>query len=457
MSKNTDKTPAESQPQTGSRREHAAGLMDSLLLIGARVGANVLTLIWTVLLVRLVQPELSGIAFRAIAIAQIISIPLTLNVESGAMRTLVPAMHTGRLDEAAGFIKFNRRMIVFSLPLLIASALIWNATFATQSAGWLTIWIAAGSVLVAMARLTGRHAAALGVMRKGLLPRLLMGPVVLTVGLGSAWLAGLALHPWHVAALFALSEALTVLTQSYLLRTTFAQFRGQPAPTTGWRDWITLGLWLTPGLMMTEYRKALLIATAGLALSAAQLSLFAVAFSIINIINFGVVAVDVAFGPRIANAMAADAPVRRDRLLAVSGVIKIAGLTLGVLLTVALGNWALGWFGAEYQDAWPVLLILLMLPTASILFGPASAILSARGFGRADFTGNVLGALATVAAVYLGGATAGLTGAAIGAVIGQVVSLAFMTVFCRRNLAIDPSLISLRHLRPAPGAHEAAT
>lgn len=427
--------------------EHAAGLIDSLLLILARVGANLLALVWTLLLVRLVQPELSGIAFRAIASAQIASILLTLNVESGAMRVLVPALHQGRLDEAAGFIRFNRRMILMTAPVLVVAALVW---WQVQGAGWLVLWITIAAIMVALARLTARHATALGAMRRGLLPRLLTGPVVLTLGLGAAWAFGLDLRPWHVAALFALSEALTVLIQHRLLREAFAPFAGQPTPATGWRGWISLGLWLSPGLMMSEYRKALLIASAAWVLAPAGLSLFAVAFSIINIINFGVVAVDVAFSPRIARAMAAEKPQQRDHLLATAAAIKLAGLALGVLGTALMGRWVLGWFGVEYLLAWPALMILLALPATAILFGPASVILSARGLGRADFSGNMLGAIAIVLAVLAGGALAGLTGAALGAVIGQTVALAIMAGQCRRLLGIDTTLLGLRHLRRVP-------
>ena len=91
--------------------EHGAGLIDSLLLIGARVGTNLLVLVWTLILVRLLTPDLSGIAFAGIAVAQIASMFLTLNVEAVSMRVLVPAMREGRLEVAAGFIRFNRRIL----------------------------------------------------------------------------------------------------------------------------------------------------------------------------------------------------------------------------------------------------------------------------------------------------------------------------------------------------------
>lgn len=440
-------------------REHRAGLVDSLLLIVARVGSNLLSLAWTLLLVRMLAPQAAGVALQAISVAQIASILMTLNMESGAMRCIVPAREHGRMAQAAGFIRVNRRLVLFTLPLLaLLGAAVWTTGLLPAENPQMLAAMALAMVLVALARLTARHATALGVMRKGLLPRLLTGPLVLTLGLSLAWAVGVPLKPWHVVVLFALSEGLTVLIQNALLRADFAFLRDTPSDSRAWRAWMGLGLWLTPGLVMTEYRKAILIATAGLALGGAQVSLFAVAFSIVNFINFGVVAVDVAFSPRIAQAMAADQPRRRDRLLASSAAIKLAGLALGVVIVLVLGTMALGWFGPEYRAAWPALLILLLIPALSVAFGPASAILASRGNGRADFAGNLTGALACLVAVPALGALYGVTGAAAGAVASHGLGLAVMNLLCRRRLGIDPSLASLRHLagsRARPGAQVA--
>lgn len=444
----TTATPTATGPGRRWRGDGMAGLIDSLLLIMARVGANLLALAWTMLLVRMIQPDLSGIAFRAIAIAQIGSILLTLNVESGSVRTLVPAIQAGRTDRAATFMRFNARILVLALPLLLVAALTWQLLGTTEGGGPLSLAIAAGMAACALARMTARHATALGVMRKGLLPRLLTGPLVMTAGLGLGMLTGIVLRPWHVAALYALSEVLTVIIQRRLLRDAFAQFRGRSGPASEWRDWLGLGLWLTPGLLMTEYRKALLIAAAGIMLAPAQLSLFAVAYSVINIMNFAVAAVDVAFSPRIAHAMVAVNDARRDRLLALSAAIKLAGLALGSALLLVLGPRLLALFGADYLAAWPALLTLLLLPAGSVLCGPASVVLSSRGQGRADFAGNIVGAAGLVAAILTGAWLGGLTGAALGTAAGHLVAQAMMAAMCRRLLGIDTTLACLRHLLP---------
>src|SRR5690606_6824745 len=79
--------------------EHGAGLVNAVLLMVARGGANVLARSGTVLLGGLVEPGLSGAVFHAISVAQIASVALALNVESASMRFLVPALHGGRADQ----------------------------------------------------------------------------------------------------------------------------------------------------------------------------------------------------------------------------------------------------------------------------------------------------------------------------------------------------------------------
>lgn len=447
-----------SSARTAGHREHAAGLIDSLLLILTRIGANLLTLCWTLLLVRLLQPEASGIALQAISVAQILSILVTLNVESGSVRIIVPAREHDRMEEAAGFIRFNRRMMLVTLPVLAASAgaALWAGFSPTQSTAIIAS-MALAVVMVALARLSARHATALGVMRKGLLPRLLTGPVVMTAGLALAAWAGISMRPWHVVLLYALSEGVTVLIQNGLLRRDFAFMDKVAAPTGQWRDWTRMGLWLSPGLVMTEYRKAILIAAAGVALTGAQTSLFAVAFSIINFINFGVTAVDVAFGPRIAQAMAKADDLRRDKLLATSSAIKLVGWLLGAALVLAFGDLALSWFGPAFRGARPALLIMLLVPAIQIVFGPASLLLSSRGQGRADFTGNLIGAFACLLCVIGLGWLYGVTGAACGAVLSQLIQQFVMTMQCRSKLGIDPSLVGMLHLMRARATHPVVT
>ena len=426
--------------------ENGAGLVNAVLLMVARVGANVLALIWTVLLVRLVQPELSGAVFHAISVAQIASVALTLNVESASMRFLVPALHEGRADQAASFIRFNRLLVAglvipVSVPLLLM----------VDMGAAMVLSVIVAMVATALARVTGRHATALGAMRQGLLPRLLTGPAVPSLGLGAAWLAGWPLQPWHVVALFALSEVMAALIQRALLRRVFAFLADHPLRVGDWRQWIGQGLWLTPGLIVNEYRRALLIATAALVLGGADLSRFTVAFSIINVIAFGIIAVDVAFSQPIARAIAAAEGRRRDRLLASSAAIKLAGLVLGAVVIHLLGPLALGWFGPDYADMQPLLWLMLLMPVAAALAGPGSALLTATGHGRSDCVGNVIGAATTVAAICLPGALFGLGGAIWGAVAGMAVTHGLTSLLCFRRLGIDPSVLSIRHL--IPGHH----
>ena len=159
---------------------------------------------------------------------------------------------------------------------------------------------------------------------------------------------------------------------------------------------------------------------------------------------------------RLSRALTGDEVRARDRFLAVSGAIKLAGFALGAVLVICFGYWALGWFGTGYQAAWPALLILTLIPGLAILFGPGSVILSTCGLGREDFTANMIGAVVTVLAVAAGSAWGGLAGAALGSVAGCTASQALMALYSFRRLGIDPTLTSLRYLRQEPATTEVA-
>lgn len=431
---------------TGRFRGEGRSLVDSLLLIVARVGANLLALVWTFLLARMLAPEQAGIVFQVMALAQIASALVTLNVESGSLRFLTGPMAARDLDQATGFIRFNRRLnVVLCLPVLVGLGLvIWRAG-SGQVVGLLSVIVIAGGAvpLIALARMTARHATALGAVRYGLLPRLLSGPAVLALGLLGMYWAGTTPTVAAVLALYALSEAVAALIQQFLLRHHFAFLKQARGSFADWRAWMGQGLWLSPGLVMTEYRKSMLIAAASLVLTDGDVSRFAVAFSIVNFINFGVVAVDVAFSPRIASALATDQPARCNHLLRLSAVIKLAGLALGVLLVFAFGRAVLGLFGPEYAPAQDALYILLLLPLVSILAGPWTVLLSSQGQGRADFIVNVSGAVVTLLAIGSGGWIAGLEGAAWGAAAAAAFMSALGAWMCQRSLGVDATALSL--------------
>lgn len=430
----------------GKLRGERGSLVDSLLLIVARVGANLLALAWTFLLARMLVPEQAGLVFQVMALTQIASALLTMNVESGALRFLTGPLAENDLDSASGFVRFNRRLILLlGLPVLAGLALvIWLGGSAQGVDLALLILIAGASVpLIALARMTARHATAMGAVRYGLLPRLLSGPAVLTLGLLTMNRAGHTASVTEVLALYALSEGVAALFQQYLLRGHFAFLDQARGSFADWRAWMGQGLWLSPGLVMTEYRKSLLIAAASLVLSDGDVSRFAVAFSIVNFINFGVVAVDVAFSPRIAKALAAGEAARSDHLLKLSAAIKLAGFVLGALLVFALGGMVLHLFGPDYAPARGALFILLLLPLATILGGPSTVMLSSQGKGRADCIVNVLGAVVTISVIGLGGWIGGLDGAAWGAVIATAFMAALGAVMCVRNLGVSGSPLLL--------------
>ncbi|MDO5528818.1 MAG: hypothetical protein Q4F71_05395 [Paracoccus sp. (in: a-proteobacteria)] len=427
----------------------AGGLVDSLLLITARIGANLLALAWIFMMARLLVPDEAGRVFQAMALAQLGSALVTANLESGSMRFLVTAEAAGRADVMRGFIRLNRLLVgALLVPVAaLVAVLLWRKNGGAADFLPLALSAVAAVPMIALARMTSRHAAALGAIRPGLLPRLLAGPLVLTIGLVALHLGGAKPAAWHIVALFTLSEIIAAALQQYLLRRRFAFMAQGPADMSGWRDWARQGAWLAPGLAMSEYRKSLLIALAALVLAPGDVSRLAIAFSIINFISFGVVAVDVAFMPRIARAMASGDAVRRDHLLALSMVIKLAGLALGAALVWALGPLVLALLGPEYVSAEGAMMIMLLIPVLSVLAGPGAGILMAAGLGRLDFASNLAGGVTLALAMWLGGRLGGVDGAAWGAVAGLGVTVLLAALLSRRGAGIGTTIACLRHLR----------
>ena len=136
---------------------------------------------WTFLLAGLLNPAQAGLVFQARAMAQIGSVAVTMIMESASRRFLSPARARHDLAQAAGFIQLNRRLALGLLPLVaVALAAILLRKDGALGADFAITLLAV--LLIAFARMTSRHATALGAVRKGLLSRLLTGPSVLTLG-----------------------------------------------------------------------------------------------------------------------------------------------------------------------------------------------------------------------------------------------------------------------------------
>lgn len=438
LQKRATRLPDRSAP----RSEPARLLGRTASLVAARICGSVLTLAYTLLLARMMAPDDLGLVMSAMSVAFLASVVASLNVESGSIRFLVRYLADGDRPLAAGFVAVGRRIVLASTVLLLP---LWAGTWLVGGDGTAaTVYAVAFATAPALAvtRLYSRHAGALDAVLRGALPRMLVRPALFTGVLGAGYLLGADAGPLGAMLLYLLAAVLVLGLQARLLRRCLA-FAAGPADTGPWRLWVRTGVMLAPMLVMNEYMNYVVLGAAGLGLPAAGVAQLAIALSLQNILGFSVTAVDMAFGPRIAGALAADDRARCRSLLGTAALAKCVAVVGGGGAILALREPVLGLFGSHYAEAASGFLILATMPLVAAVLGPAALVLNILGRRRELLAGCALGIVALGIGTPLGGHLGGLDGAAAGAALGFLAYQAVLYLLCRRATGVDPSLFAL--------------
>ncbi|MDX1781644.1 MAG: oligosaccharide flippase family protein [Thalassovita sp.] len=437
----------------GSMSDRTGGMSLGILsarafsLVGARVAGNGLTLIYTLMLARMVSPGDFGVVMSGFAWAMLLSVGLTLNVESGAIRYLVRYREGARARLAAGFIRFNRMLIaLLMVPVAVPIVVTWGngrAAFPDPDAQVMLLAVAAAPV-AALTRVHARHAAAMGQVLRGGVPLLLLRPAVICALMAGIWSIDGEADNRLLLMVLLVAFLATAIVQAVLLCETFAVM-GQARPDYGEaRHWLGTGLMLAPLLLLRDNLKHVVVVSAGLVLGLSQVGHVALALSVIGLLSFAVKAVDIVVSPQLSQAFQARDLARVTGLLQAGSRLKAVVLLAGTGAIVFFGRWGMGLFGDEYLAAYPALLCLLLIPVAETVLGPAQIMLSAAGHAGAVFRAAGPGAVALVAAIVMGGWLAGAVGAAFGAGIGYLFQQALLHRNCRRYAGVDTSVLNLR-------------
>ncbi|MEM8664394.1 MAG: hypothetical protein AAGF49_09770, partial [Pseudomonadota bacterium] len=312
----------------------------SAVMVAMQVAGTGLTFAFTLILARLMPASEVGLVWTVWSAALLASVLASLNIGNAAIREVVRAAVHGDTARVAGFLRVSRLAIMcLALPVgaafVLGFSLFDSATFSAY--GPLVVLAALMLPVVALERTQGALAAALGHPVAGKVSGLLLRPLAIAVVLAAISLtpvavdAGVALSIMFGAVLFA------AVLQTVLLRPAFAPFSASAPRTDEWRRWLAAGVVLIPSRTLSDNLKNLCVVAAALLLSDGDVARFAIAFSLIVFLNFGIMAVDVVFDPRISGAISAADPVRRDTMLGLSGLLK-----LGPVLVGACALWIFG-------------------------------------------------------------------------------------------------------------------
>lgn len=420
-----------------------------VVLVGSRFSGSLLTLFYTLMIARLASPEEFGLAMLGLSYALLGSIPLSMNIESGAVRYLVAYANEETPEKASGFLRFNFYVLMGGAAIIAALALIgWGAGVLDLRTveGRVAILALLTAPVVATTRVYGRHASALDQVLRGSLPRMLIRPALFCVVLLAVWGAGLPVGADLVMGLFLAAALVTAGIQSWLLRETFRAPRAAKPDLGDWASWVKTGLSLAPLLLMRENLKNIIVVSAGFALGRADVGRLALALSVLSLIIFAVKAVDMVVSPRLSKAIQSGQMRRAQKFLGGAAAIKLLGTGVGLGLVAVLGPWLFGFFGETYQAAVGIMIVLFAIPIADALFGPTDTVLNITGNRQSVLIVSIWSMGVLVGCTIIGGLWHGLAGAAWGAGLAYVVQQAALCLSAVRQAQINPSLWSLRAL-----------
>lgn len=412
------------------------------IVLAVRICGTLLTLTYTLFMIGVAPAEEVGHAFAALSAGFLLSVVASLNVEAGSIRFLPLYFETDRRADAAGYIFWCRRTVVvmcFLITLPAMAVLIWQNSISEIGPYLLSF---AAAPIIANGRINSRHGIALGLVLRAALPRMLVRPVFMTLVLGAANLMNVKLNATEIMVAFFVASTLATVLQWVLIRHAMS-FRKEETPRfADAREWVPLGLMLSPMLVMNEYLRNLIILTSGLVLFPADVARLGISLSMISVLNFGLNALDMVFSPRISRATAQERPRQRARLLTTCGVAKLLALVVGIPLAWVLIPHVLAMMGAEYTGIEDMFVAFAVIPAAKAVFGPANMVLNITGHKRILFICALIGGAGILVATFVGESMGGTPGVIVGVAMAFACYQALLFVFCRLYTGIDTSALS---------------
>ena len=421
------------------------------LMVLARVGGALAGMVFTMMMTRNMGATGAGQVSVAISLGMVLALACTLNIENGAVRFMVQDFGRDNLPGVAGYIKFSRMFIL-------------KVSGAVTGLGVLALLIA-GYPFTSPLYLAVLTAPILGWMRLGagiaqgfsrpvlsVLPRTLLRPVFMVIAV-AAWLVlGGPLTPWTATLLFLITTILVLVAQDIMLRpnmTKLARGMGDKvADASDQRDWVRIGLTLGLNVLFIEYSIYLTVLLAALVLPAAETARLDVLLKLIALVRYGLISINQYFMPRMSRALGNNNRPALERLIAISGMMRLAVTAIGGIGFILFGRFILGLFGPEFAGDQPYLLLLLLDTLLIALLGPGSNIV---GLSKQPhrMLPILLASLITLSVgTLVCGYAFGLAGVIWVAILTRLVWLGGVAAQARAITGIDTTMASLpRYLR----------
>jgi O-antigen/teichoic acid export membrane protein len=366
-----------------------------------------------------------------------------LELDSCAVRFVGAYGGTGNWSALRGFLSYSTRVVTVASLVLpaVAAAVIWalrariepNRASALLAACALvpigTLIAHAGGILQGFRRVVASQA-----------PSLLLRPILLGVAV-LAW-ASWSRRQLNAADVITLN---TITSAAMLVLVGVLAWRAVPvpvrfaSPSYERREWMhaALGILGVSTLETILSTKADLLII-GTVLPARDASLYGAASQLASFVSFGVAAVTFIAVPMIAELYAARRHAELQRLVSLVGIGSAVVSIPVVIALVALGRPLLRLYGAEFADAYLVLLVLGVCQTVQALFGIRAGFLLTMT-GNQHLAAYIIGSTAAVNVLLTIILTPryGMIGAAIATTIAFCVRSILLGYFIKARIGVS--------------------
>ncbi|MEE9493925.1 MAG: hypothetical protein V3W04_11170 [Gammaproteobacteria bacterium] len=405
---------------TEARSELTKLFSSSIMLVIIRVGGLVCGFLLMLLLARSMETEAVGQIITGMSVVMLLSILATLNFDAGGLRFL--SEYVVREDEkkAASYMLFGFKilftvgglitllsLIVYFLPVnhekQILPPYIFYALLSIMVFGWM--------------RLSSSYMHAKGHVIVAQIPRSFLRQAVLLSVVAALVYVKYPLDSELVMRLFYLTLIIVAIYQYTLFRSDISVAGKIIVPdNSDSKQWLEMGFYTLTPVLFLEFSIDMIILLSTTVISQADIAVMAVVMRVAGFLQFGVTAINMAVGPKIASALHKDEHDTVNHLLKISGLLKLLLVFIGLLAFYLLGEWLLSVFGEQYAAGFSALMVFACLPLVITIFGPGVlflTVLDLKKYLNPVFIISLL--LLTLSIVFIG-TRQGIVGVAISTV-----------------------------------------
>lgn len=323
--------------------------------------------------------ELANV-LTTISIVTIVTLFVTLGIESGTVRIRSNYKVAHNFGGERGFIWFTDRFVLALGIVLLAVCLIGIFLAPIQPGSFLSerlVVIALVALPLGMVRVNAALSLSDDRARAATIPRQFAQPVFFLLGSLLIWALAPAPTATDYLVVYGSSVVSVCLVQWALAkRVRMAVIHEKPV-LSEWKMWVATGLYLgVPGLLTNYGRDLTNAMSLFFAIPAAEIATIAIALKITAFFRFTIIAVNQVFAAKLGDAIATGNENEVDYLLATGTLLKVAMVTVIMVVILICGGQILAFFSDELRNGRAVLSILMLETVALIVCGPAALYMS---------------------------------------------------------------------------------